>query len=257
VPPTRHTPEHYGFPVPGPAAPARALHRVLTGSRPGAPQVEDSLRVAAELFGSGFRVALEHRPAPGQDDADAFGELIRQVGAAGLAPGCELTLPVDRLGIAVTRAVAAAAAEESLAVVLSGVPGPVRAAAEGFPGVGVVVRAGQPAAEALCRELGGGHVRLTRSRGADADLAFVRCLNVLMAGTGRPAIAADDPRLVAIAGERAAWNDRTPDSWEHVMSYGVRTEQQRRLVAAGATVRVAVPSGSGARAVPRRLVGRR
>jgi proline dehydrogenase len=243
--------------VPGPAAPARALHRVLAGSRLAVAQVEDPVRVAADLLGSGFRVALEHRPGSGDDAADAFGELIRQVGAAGLAPGCELTVPVDRLGIAVARAVAAAADGQGLGVVLSGAPGPVRAAAEGLSGVGVVVRAGQPAAEALCRELVGGRVRLARSRGADADLAFVRCLNVLMAGTGRPAVAADDPRLVAIAGERAAWNDRTTDSWEHVMTYGVRTEQQRRLVAAGATVRVAVPSGSGVRAVPRILVGRR
>jgi proline dehydrogenase len=239
--------------VPGPAAPSRALHRVLVASHLSGPQVEDPLRVAAELLGSGFRVALEHSPGSGQDGTDAFGELIRQVRAAGLASGCELTLPVDLLGIAVAGAVAAAADEEGIAVVLSGASGPVRAAAEGLSGVGVVVRAGQPDDEGLCREFAAGRVRLTRGRGADADLAFVRCLNVLMAGTGRPAIATDDPRLVAIAGERAAWNDRTPDSWEHVMSYGVRTEQQRRLVAAGATVRVAVPSGPGTRAVPRRL----
>jgi proline dehydrogenase len=78
-----------------------------------------------------------------------------------------------------------------------------------------------------------------------------------MAASGRPAVATDDPRLVAIAGERAAWNDRSPDSWEHVMTYGVRTEQQHRLVAAGYSVRVAVPSGPGAAwVVARRMVGR-
>jgi proline dehydrogenase len=93
--------------------------------------------------------------------------------------------------------------------------------------------------------------------GAAADLAFVRCLNVLMAGDGRPEIAASDRRLIAIAGERAAWNGRTPDSWEHVMPYGVLTDEQHRLVAGGYAVRVAVPSGRGAAAVVARRLGGR
>jgi proline dehydrogenase len=61
-----------------------------------------------------------------------------------------------------------------------------------------------------------------------------------MAAGGTLAVATTDPRLVAVTGERAAWNDRTPDSWEHVMPYGVRTDQQRRLVAAGYAVRVSI-----------------
>jgi proline dehydrogenase len=126
----------------------------------------------------------------------------------------------------------------------------------------VVVPAGDPDAESRCRELAGGRVRLVAGRGAAADLAFVRCLNVLMAGSGRPALAAGDPRLIAIAGERAAWNGRSPDSWEHVMPYGIRTDEQHRLTAAGHAVRVAVPFGPGAVslgglvAVARRLGGR-
>jgi proline dehydrogenase len=77
----------------------------------------------------------------------------------------------------------------------------------------------------------------------------VRCLNVLMADDGRTEIAASDRRLIAIAGERAAWNGRTPDSWELVMPYGVLIHEQRRLVAAGDTVRVTVTvtSSSGGR----------
>ena len=86
---------------------------------------------------------------------------------------------------------------------------------------------------------------------------FVRCLNVLMAAAGRPAVATADLRLIAIAGERAAWNGRSPDSWEYVMPYGVRTAEQRRLAAAGLAVRVTVPSGRGAvPATARTLVGR-
>jgi hypothetical protein len=35
-----------------------------------------------------------------------------------------------------------------------------------------------------------------------------------------------------VAGERAAWYARPPESWEHVMPYGVRPTDQQRLVAA-------------------------
>jgi proline dehydrogenase len=65
-----------------------------------------------------------------------------------------------------------------------------------------------------------------------------------MAAGGTPEVATTDRRLIAITGERAAWNGRSPDSWEHVMPYGVRTETQQRLSAAGFTVRVAVVSGA-------------
>jgi proline dehydrogenase len=56
-----------------------------------------------------------------------------------------------------------------------------------------------------------------------------------------------DPRLIAIAGERAAWNGRTSDSWELVMPYGVLIHERQRLVAAGDTVRVTVTHVSGGR----------
>jgi proline dehydrogenase len=78
-----------------------------------------------------------------------------------------------------------------------------------------------------------------------------------MAAEGHPEIATADLRLIAIAGERAAWNGRTPDSWEYVMPHGVLIDEQRRLVAGGYSVRVAVPSGGGAATlVARRLGGR-
>jgi len=213
--------------------------------------------VAAGLMDGGFLVALDHVPAPAQDAAAEFAQLIERLRAAGTASRCELTLPVDRLGIAAARALTAVASEGGLRVVLAGPTAQVRSAADGLSDVGIVVPAGRPEAEELCRELAGGRVRLTSGHGAAADLAFVRCLNVLMAASGCPAVASDDPRLVAIAGERAAWNDRPPDSWEYVMSFGIRTDQQHRLVAAGYTVRVTAPSGPGAAmALARRMVGR-
>jgi proline dehydrogenase len=246
---TGHTRAYYGFDVPVRlGAVPRPLRRFVAGARP-----EDAVRVAAELVAEGRLVALEPVPGRGDDAAAEFAALVSQVRTAGLVAACELTVPVDRLG----RQAAFDVARAGLPVVLSGPPVDVDAVAADLPDAGVVVPAGEPGAEARCRDLAGGHVRLLAGRGADADLAFVRCLNVLMTGTGRPGVATTDPRLIAIAGERAAWNARTPDTWEHVMPCGVRTDEQRRLVAAGYRVRVTVPSGPGAlAAVARRLVGR-
>jgi proline dehydrogenase len=220
----------------------RMLTGLLTGRLVAGVRIQDAVRVAGELVADGRRVALEHVPAPGADAARELGALIGEIHAAGLAADCELTLPAGQLGLA------AAAAEAGLAVVVAG-------RAPAVPGVGLVVPAGDPDAETRCRAHAAGRVRLTEGRGAAADLAFVRCLNVLMAGDGRPEIAASDRRLIAIAGERAAWNGRTPDSWEHVMPFRVLTDEQHRLVAGGYTVRVAVPSGAGAAALVVRRFG--
>jgi proline dehydrogenase len=196
------------------------------------PRTEEALRRARDLVDGGFRVALE--------PVAEFPELIGRVQAAGLVPHCELTLPVDRLGEAEAVSLAAAA---GMAVALTGSPDVVDAVSSRVPDARVVVPAAALGAEERCRALAFGRVRLVSGRGAAADLAFVRCLNVLMAAGGTPAVATTDRRLVAVTGERAAWNDRTPDSWEHVMPHGVRTDQQRRLVAAGYAVRVSLRVG--------------
>jgi proline dehydrogenase len=220
---------------------SRTLTALLSGRLVAGPRVEDAVRVAGELVSDGRRVALEHVPGPADDAEAEFAALIAEIHAAGLATDCELTLPPEQLSLA---AVAAAA---GLAV----------ATTADLPGGTAVVRAGDVGAESRCRALASGRVRLTEGRGSAADLAFVRCLNVLMAADGHPEVAASDKRLIAIAGERAAWNGRTPDSWEHVMPYGILTDEQHRLVAGGHVVRVAVPSGSGAAASLVRFLGGR
>ena len=233
----------------------RLIGRTLPGQPVAGPEIDDALRVAAEAVASGRLVAIEHVPGRGEQPGAAIAELVERLPSAGLAASCEVTLSVDRLGVGGVRALAGTAAACGVPVVLEA-PDPDDLAAA-LPDAGVVVHAGAPGAEDRCRALTGRVVRLVAGRGAAADLAFVRCLNVLMAAPGRPAVATTDPRLIAITGERAAWNDRSPDSWEYVMPWTVRTEEQQRLVAAGHTVRAAVLSGRGAAAVVvRRLAGR-
>ena len=187
------------------------------------PGIDDALRLAAELVDEGFAVALE-------PEGNAA-EFAARVVDAGLRPHCELTVPVDRLG--------SAGALADLSIALSGARDAVTKAAALLPGARVVVPAAEPGAESWCRALAGRRVRLTAGS-PPTELAFVRCLNVLMAGEGHPAVATADPRLVALSVERAAWNDRTPDSWEHVMPLRARTSAARRLLAAGHRVRVVV-----------------
>jgi proline dehydrogenase len=235
---------------------ARLLPGLLRPDRYAAgADVADAARVAGQVVSAGCEVALDRLPAA---DAGELLLLAARLRDDGLASRVELTVPVDALGPASAESVTGQALECGLGIALDGTVVAADALAARMPAARVVVPAGEPGAEERCRVLGNGPVRLVQGRGSGADHAFVRCLNVLMSRDGHPAVAATDPRLVAIAGERAAWYDRPPDSWEHVMPYGVRIDDQRRLLAAGHRVRVAVPLGPmAAAALPlRRLAGR-
>jgi proline dehydrogenase len=126
-----------------------------------------------------------------------------------------------------------------------------------FPSVGVALQAYLRRTEGDCRELATPGTRIRLCKGAyaepetvayqsklDIDKSYVRCLNILMSGEGYPMVATHDPRLVAIGGDRAKWFDRSPDEFEFQMLYGVRPDEQRRLVGLGYTVRVYVPYGT-------------
>ena len=126
-----------------------------------------------------------------------------------------------------------------------------------FPETGAVLQAYLHRTEADCRALAYEGSRVRLCKGAynepeevafqaelDVDRSYVRCLKVLLAGQGYPMIATHDPRLVEIASHaRAAATAATQGSYEFQMLYGIRPEEQRRLVAAGETVRVYIPYG--------------
>ncbi len=130
---------------------------------------------------------------------------------------------------------------------------PVRRLLDVVSGAGP--RVADPVRAAVDATAAGCAVALEHTPAAAAGLASVRCLDVLTTGAGRPGAGTTDPRLVGIAGERAAWNERVLDSWECVMPWQVRSEQQRRLVAGGYRVRVVLRSGAPVPAA-RRAEGR-
>lgn len=126
-----------------------------------------------------------------------------------------------------------------------------------YPSTGVALQAYLRRTEADCRELAVAGVRVRLCKGAysepesvayqaavDVDKSYVRCMNILLSGSGYPMLATHDPRLVAIAEDRARWFDRSPGGFEFQMLYGIRPDEQRRLAASGYTMRVYVPYGT-------------
>jgi proline dehydrogenase len=125
-----------------------------------------------------------------------------------------------------------------------------------FPETGAVLQAYLHRTEADCRALAyeGSRVRLCKGAynepeevafqaDLDVDRSYVRCLKVLLAGQGYPMIATHDPRLVEIASTLASRYGRDQGSYEFQMLFGIRPDEQRRLVQAGERVRVYIPYG--------------
>jgi len=123
-----------------------------------------------------------------------------------------------------------------------------------FPGVGSVLQASLRRTEADLRAVAAPGVRVRLCKGAyaepaaeavesrhDVDRGYARCLGLLMKGPGYPMVATHDPRLIAIT--RSLSLARPAGSFEYQMLYGVRPDEQRRLAAEGAQVRVYVPYG--------------
>ncbi|SHH18477.1 L-proline dehydrogenase [Jatrophihabitans endophyticus] len=124
-----------------------------------------------------------------------------------------------------------------------------------FPDTGAVLQAYLKRTEGDCRDLAhpGSRVRLCKGaydepasvafdRSLDVDRSYVRCANVLLDGGGYPMFATHDPRLIEIVDDRARVKGH--GDVEFQLLYGIRPDEQRRLAAAGNTVRVYVPYGS-------------
>jgi len=79
---------------------------------------------------------------------------------------------------------------------------------------------------------------------SEIDRSYARCMRILLDGRGYPMLATHDPRLIAIAKSRVSTIGRDPGSFEYQMLYGIRTDEQARLAAEGAQVRVYVPYGN-------------
>jgi proline dehydrogenase len=240
--------------------------------------VDDAVRATQALTSAGMTVSLDHLGEDtldaGQADATvkAYLVLLERLSAAGLTAGgrAEVSVKLTAVGQAIdaemaldnARRICDAARGAGTTVTLDmedhtttdATLAAVRELRQDFPDTGAVLQSYLRRTEADCRDLAyaGSRVRLCKGAykepesvayqsDSDVDLSYVRCLKVLMAGDGYPMVASHDPRLVAIAAELA--KNRKKGSYEYQMLYGIRPAEQRRLVAAGDTVRVYVPYG--------------
>ncbi len=124
-----------------------------------------------------------------------------------------------------------------------------------FPWVGTVLQAYLKRTPADCACFADARIRLCKGAydepasvaHRDAETvteAYLRCLRILMAGTGYPMVASHDPAIIAAVPGLVAEHDRGADDFEYQMLYGIRDDEQRRLAAAGNHVRVYVPFGT-------------
>lgn len=203
---------------------------------------------------------------------DEYVALLGRLKGAGLTPAAEVSLKLsavgqrldDKIASEYAAEICAAATDAGTAVTLDAEDhGSTDSTLEtlldlrkDFPETGAVLQAYLRRTEGDCRELSttGSRVRLCKGAysepesvafqdALDVDKSFVRCLNILMSGEGYPMVATHDPRLIAIAKDRARWFDRAADEYEFQFLHGVRPEEQARLAAGGNVVRIYLPYG--------------
>ena len=258
--------------------PTRAMvTRFVAGDR-----LDQAVAVTAELVGTGRRISLDHLGEDTVDadqaaaTAAAYEDLLGALAETGLAGSAEVSVKLSAVGQSLprhgekvaldnARRICEAAAAAGTTVTLDmedhtttdSTLAIARELRADFPWLGVVLQAYLHRTEADCADLAvaGSRVRLCKGAyqepasvayqaKAEVDRAYARCLRTLMRGDGYPMVASHDPRLIRIAGQLAEWTGRKPDSFEYQMLYGIRPEEQQRLVDTGATLRVYLPYGA-------------
>ena len=126
-----------------------------------------------------------------------------------------------------------------------------------FEWLGTVLQAYLKRTEGDCREFAGSGARIRLCKGAydepgsvayrtgdDATESYLRCLQVLMAGSGYPMVASHDPQIIEAVPALARETGRGVDDFEYQMLYGIRDAEQRRLADEDNNVRVYLPFGT-------------
>jgi proline dehydrogenase len=243
---------------------------------------DDAVRATTELVDDDLRVTLDYlgEDTLDSDQADAtvqaYLDALGALAARGLTRHAEVSVKLSAIGQAIpdqghkvalenARTICRAARNAGTTVTLDmedhtttdATLATLRELRKDFPETGAVLQAYLHRTEADCRALAYEGSRVRLCKGAydepaevafqsklEVDKSYVRCLKVLLAGQGYPMVATHDPRMVRIASTLASRNGRVAGSYEYQMLYGIRPDEQRRLAAAGETVRVYIPYGS-------------
>jgi proline dehydrogenase len=125
-----------------------------------------------------------------------------------------------------------------------------------FPWLGVVLQAYLRRTPGDCEEFAATGARVRLCKGAYDEPAavahrdpavvtdaYLRCLRVLMSGSGYPMVASHDPVVIKEVPGIARESGRGAADFEYQMLYGIRGDEQQRLIEAGNQMRVYVPFG--------------
>ena len=254
---------------------------IVTGYVPG-ETTADAVRATAGLVDDGLRVTLDDLGEATTDAARAdatvaaYKELLADLALKGLAAHAEVSVKLSAIGqflpdnghkvaLENARDICRAARNAGTTVTLDmedhtttdSTLTILRELRKDFPETGAVLQAMLHRTEADCRALAYEGSRVRLCKGAymepedvafqgrlDVDKSYVRCLKVLLGGQGYPMIATHDPRMIQIASSLASRFGRRPGTYEFQMLYGIRPEEQKRLAAAGETMRVYIPYGT-------------
>jgi proline dehydrogenase len=210
--------------------------------------------------------------------ADEYIRLLRQLSDAGLSAGgkAEVSVKPTAVGLGLAEhgektarenivRIASAARNAGTTVTLdmedhTRIDATLRLVGElraDFPDLGCVIQSYLRRSADDCGDLAvaGSRVRLCKgayqapegvglASKADVDRSYARCMRILLDGPGYPMLATHDPRLIEIARAKAQQSRRPADGFEYQMLYGIRPDEQARLAADGAQVRVYLPYGS-------------
>ncbi len=253
---------------------------IVTGYVPG-DTTADAVAATARLVEDGLAVTLDYLGEDTLDvelaeaTVSAYVDVLRELSAQGLARHAEVSVKLSAVGQALpdvgdkvalenARTICRAARNAGTTVTLDmedhtttdRTLAVLRDLRKDFPETGAVLQAYLHRTEDDCRALAHEGSRVRLCKGAynepeevafqdrlDVDKSYVRCLKALLAGDGYPMIATHDPRMIDIAASLASRYGRAPGTYEFQMLYGIRPEEQKRLVAAGERMRVYVPYG--------------
>jgi proline dehydrogenase len=243
---------------------------------------DDAVRATSDLQAVGFAVTLDYL-GEGTHDREqanlttgAYIRILHRLGDAELTNDAEVSVKLSAVGQALpdggheiatdnARQICAAAESVGTTVTLdmedhTTTDLTLQTLADlrsDHPDTGAVLQAYLHRTEQDCKELAtsGSRIRLCKGayaepesvayqERAEIDRSYVRCMKALLAGEGYPMFATHDPRLISIAEALTRRFGRSEGSYEYQMLFGVRRDEQRRLLDAGERVRVYVPYGT-------------
>jgi proline dehydrogenase len=253
--------------------------RRLVGRFVAGDDLDTAMAPIHALVARGLLVTVDHL---GEDVADpndavatrdAYVALLERLDE--LAPSVEVSVKLSALGQGLhdghqraldhAAAICAAAARAGTTVTLDmedhttvdstlDIVGTLRAE---YPWVAAVLQSALRRTEADAADLAreGSRVRLVKGAYAEpaavahtpkseVDEAYLRCLRILMDGSGYPMVATHDPRMIEAARSMAIVRGRSADDHEYQMLYGIRTTEQDRIAESGSRMRIYLPYGA-------------